>query len=355
MANQFSIKLSVSAANLLKSIKEVIDNINAGDKLKNKPLNISVSAAKLREGIRKTISEINASGKLNSTPIKLKVKLDANEAVKNLQKQLSSLTLSTGGVNTNSTALTQSINSATNAVKAEGAAVQTVNKLLKEQEKLYLRTGDVKLTQTYGTVGNTLTNTYMNGNQVTQTITNDLARQQREADRAYEAYSRLDSIVNKLQADFSDSNATKPIKKQANIDELNTTLTETRNKIEAVKTASAESFSRLKADAESAVESLKLLIRTRQNEEYSASVLRAKDVPTIKAEQTNIFNKLKTQINASKVPLSELSANLVELQRLLNNITDRNSLTAFLNQLSIVETKFDSLKAKAKETSDFSK
>jgi len=98
MASQFSIKLSVSAANLIKSIKEVIADINAGDKLKSKPLNISVSAAKLRESIRKAISEINSSGKLNSTPVRLKVRLDASEAVKNLQKQLSAMTLKTSGV-----------------------------------------------------------------------------------------------------------------------------------------------------------------------------------------------------------------------------------------------------------------
>jgi len=78
MASQFSIKLSVSAVDLIKSIKQTIDDINTGDKLKNKPLNISVSAAKLRESIRNAISEINASGKLSNTPVRLKVKLDVN-------------------------------------------------------------------------------------------------------------------------------------------------------------------------------------------------------------------------------------------------------------------------------------
>lgn len=71
MASQFSIKLSVSAADLIKSIKQTIDEINTGDKLRNKPLNISVSAAKLRESIRAAIDEINASDKLKSKPINI--------------------------------------------------------------------------------------------------------------------------------------------------------------------------------------------------------------------------------------------------------------------------------------------
>lgn len=355
MSSWYGVKLSVSARDLIKSLKETIDYINNGNKLKNKPLNLSVSAAKLRENIRKAINEINASGKLNNTPIKLKVKLDINDAVKNLQKQLSSLTLKTGGTNINSTALSQSIKETTNSIKTEGAAVQAVNNLLREQQTLLLKSGDIKRVQTFGSAGNTITNTFLNGQQTTQTTTTDFARQQREADRAYAAYSRLDSIINKLQADFSDPNATKPIKEQSNINELNAALTETRSKIEAVKTASAESFSRIKTDADSAIESLKLLIRTRQSEEYAANILRAVDIPTAKAIQTNAFDELKSKINDSRIPLSELSTDLTELQRLLNKIIDRNSLTAYLNQLNIVESKFDSLKAKAKETSDFSK
>lgn len=355
MASQFSIKLSVSAVDLIKSIKQTIDDINTGDKLKNKPLNISVSAAKLRESIRNAISEINASGKLSNTPVRLKVKLDVNEAVKNLQKQLSTLNLKTGGTSANSTALSQSINATTNAIKTEGAAVQAVNNLLREQQTLFLKSGDIKRVQTFGTTGNTITNTFLNGNQTTQTTTTDYARQQREADRAYAAYQKLDSIVNKLQADFSDLNSTKPIRDQDHIDEINVALTETRNKIKLVETASTESFARVKSDAESAVESLKLFIKTRQNEEYAASELRAKDVPTVKAIQTNYFDELKSKINSSRVPLSELINDINVLQMLLNNITNRNSLTAYLNQLSITEAKFDSLNAKAKENTDFSK
>lgn len=390
MASQFSIKLSVSAADLIKSIKQTIADINNGDKLKNNPLNISISAAKLRESIRAAIDEINSGDKLKSKPInisasesflmksiraaidsinasnylaskpiKLNAKFDTKSLVQQLQAQIASTTAKAStlniGTNTNAATLKDSVNAVTNAVNSENSAISTTNNLLKEQQKLFLKNGDVKLTQTYGTAGQTVTNTYLNGNQVTQTITNDFSRQQKEADRVYAAYSRLDSIVNKLKADFSDPNAIKPIKQQANIDELNAALTETRSKINAVKTASAESFSRLKSDADSAVESLKLLIRTRQNEEYAANILRAVDVPTAKAIQTNAFDELKTKINASKVPLSDLTADLTELQRLLNSITDRNSLTAYLNQLNIVESKFDNLKSKAKETTDFSK
>ncbi len=355
LASNFSIKLSVSATDLIASIRQTIDEINSKEKLKNKPLHLSASVPKLTASIKSAIAEINRSHKLDSKPINLKVKLNANEAIKSLQKELSSLTLKTGGVNIKNPALTQSINSATNAIKAEGAAVQTVNNLLKDQITLFTKSGDVKQVQTFGTAGNTVANSYLNGTLTSQTKTTDYARQDREADKAYAAYSRLDSIVNKLQADFTNLNSTKPIQKQANIDELNTALTETRNKIEAVKTASAESFSRLKADAESSVKALELLIKTKQNEEYAASALRAKDVPTIKAIQTSAFDELKAKINSSRVPLSALSSDLAELQKLLNNITDRKSLTAYLNQFSIVESKFDSLKAKAKETSDFSK
>lgn len=200
MASQFSIKLSVSAADLIKSIKQTIDDINTSDKLKNKPLNISVSAAKLRENIRTAINEINASGKLSNTPVKLKVKLDINDAVKNLQKQLSSLTLKTGGTNVNSTALSQSINNATNAIKNEGAAVQAVNNLLREQQTLLLKSGDIKRVQTFGSAGNTITNTFLNGNQTTQTTTTDYARQQREADRATAAINKTRNALSALRA-----------------------------------------------------------------------------------------------------------------------------------------------------------
>lgn len=390
MASQFSIKLSVSAADLIKSIKKTIDDINSGDKLKNKPLNISVSAAKLRESIRAAIDEINSgdklkskpinitasesylrkslvtainninsSGALTNKPVKITAKIDTKSLAQQLQAQVTNATAKAStlniGTNTNAATLKESVNAITNAVNNENSAIEATNNLLKEQQKLFLKTGNIRLTQTFGSSGQTVANTYLNGNQVTQTITNDFSRQQKEADKAYAAYSRLDDIINKLQADFADPNAVKPIREQANIDELNAALTETRSKIEAVKTASAESFSRLKADADSSVESLKLLIRTKQNEEYAATTLRTLDVPTIKAIQTNAFDELKAKINASKVPLSELTVDLTEIQRLLNNIADRNSLTAYLNQLNIVESKFDNLKAKAKKTSDFSK
>lgn len=154
MASQFSIKLSVSAADLIKSIKQTIDDINNGDKLKNKPLNISISAAKLRESIRAAIDEINSGDKLKSKPInisanesflrksiraaidsinasnylaskpiKLNAKFDTKSLVQQLQAQIASTTAKAStlniGTNTNAATLKDSVNAITNAVNSE--------------------------------------------------------------------------------------------------------------------------------------------------------------------------------------------------------------------------------------------
>lgn len=85
MASQFSIRLSVSAADLIKSIQDVIDNeINKKDALKGNPINISVNQEKLIDNIKKAINATNKALTSEDNKAKIAVGIDGEYFIQSI-------------------------------------------------------------------------------------------------------------------------------------------------------------------------------------------------------------------------------------------------------------------------------
>lgn len=158
--------------------------------------------------------------------------------------------------------------------------------------------------------------------------------------------------LDKLKAKYTDVNAPKAIKDSGHLTELNDTYDNILTLIEAVRNADNLTSASMVANAERAISALDSLITKYQNEEYIATSLRTKDIPTAKAIQSNRFSEFKSKIQNSNVPLSEMQNDLDKLEETLNAAFDSESLTKFLNELDIAESKFKALKEQFKSTSN---
>lgn len=380
MAEQLGIRLSVSPQDLLKSVKEAIDKINdegklgkglnlpvntnvlasnikksiqeinGSNKLDSSPININASAAKLRESIKTAVSQINSGGKLNGTTVKLNASIDMKSTTKSLQQQIAELTKQSNNVNigtTNGNQLQTAIANVRKELEAEGKRLEENNEFLRERVTLFTQSGNVATSRKYGSAGeNTIINTN-NGKVTSITSVTDNSKIEAEQIKATAAINKTRNALAALKAEYNDANATKPITNTANFAELEKEYNNIVQLINEFEKADNKSTAQFKANVESKITSFEQLIEKFQRAEYAPNTLRAKDVNTSKAIESNRLDEFIAKIKASNVPIKAMQGTIESLKQSLANITDAGSLTKFLNEFSIAKSVFNALKSQS--------
>ncbi len=164
-------------------------------------------------------------------------------------------------------------------------------------------------------------------------------------ERANASAIKLESTYAKIKSRIEDLNASKPIKDESNKEKLAEQYIKVEQAIDAVKNADSTTLVVMKANAEKEISTLQNLERAFRNAENAAEELRTRDVSTIKTENIQKLAQFEAKIQGSKVPISEMKADLDELNIAIQNIgtNDTEGLTKFLNQFDIARAKFSAL------------
>ena len=241
------------------------------------------------------------------------------------------------------------------AEKRISDSIQSTNELLRVRDTIYSGRKDIYTSETYGDSVNKITKNLVNGNLSSAVSEINYERQRKQLEQNYAAASKLASKLEDVKVKYADINGQKPITNADNLNDLNARYNSISETISKIPSASAEMVARLKADTESQIAELERLIRQYQNVEYAATSLRTKDIGTIKADQTNEIEKFTQKIINSKVPISEMTADINALKNSLNSVTDKNTLVEFLNQFDILKSKFSALNEQGRTAADISK
>ena len=161
------------------------------------------------------------------------------------------------------------------------------------------------------------------------------------------AIAKFRSQIEALSAKAFDANAIKPITNESNISQLETAFIRTSLAVEELRSADSSTFTQMKANATSEIESLGLLITSLQNAEYAASQLRAKPVEVVKAEEIHKLDAFYAEISKSGVELSSFTSKAGELRGVLDKVANASQLTEYLNRLSVAKSEFKALKQEA--------
>ena len=199
--------------------------------------------------------------------------------------------------------------------------------------------------------------------------TGNLALKTKDLTTNYQAQAKSEAIINKQRLDFinnqsisldklkssySDSNALKSLDGD-NLTQLNSVYDGIIAKTEQLKTADKTRSEQLQREIKAEIASYEQLIKSKQNAQYVATSLRTKDVSTINSEEVNNLRKFEAQIQNSRVGTNAMESDLKDLHTTLATAFDKDSLTGYLNQLSVAKSKFSALKEEAKINSDYQK
>lgn len=172
----------------------------------------------------------------------------------------------------------------------------------------------------------------------TSKSTNNFVNQQKKA------VTDLTNQVNEIYKSAIDPNASKPIKNSGNLSNLENQYNDIITAIGKMGSASEATFTDERNSVNTLISDLKIVVREYKNAETAATSMRSKDVGTVKAIKTNELDEFIAKIQNSKVPMKEMKSEIASLKTSLSNITDTDSLTAYLNQFDIASSKFKSLK-----------
>ena len=168
-------------------------------------------------------------------------------------------------------------------------------------------------------------------------IKNQLAKATVEATKLQ---TKLDSVKSK----YEDVNASKSIKDDSHLQQLGNQYNVVQQAIENVRTSDSNTMAQMKANADAEIKKLEDLTKQFRNAEYAANALRERDITTVKNTEANDLNKFIAQINSAKIPVQSIKSDIEGLKTALANVTDKESLTAYLNQFDVAKSKFDSIK-----------
>lgn len=172
----------------------------------------------------------------------------------------------------------------------------------------------------------------------TSKSTNNFVTQQKKA------VTDLTNQVNQIYKSAIDQNASKPIKDSTNLSNLENKYNDIITAIGKMGNASEAAFTDERNSVNTLISDLKIVVKEYKNAETAATSMRSKDVGTIKSVKTNELDEFIAKIQNSKVPIKEMRSEIANLKTSLSSIHDTDTLTAYLNQFDIANSKFKSLK-----------
>lgn len=178
-----------------------------------------------------------------------------------------------------------------------------------------------------------------------KTFIQNFAQQEQQLQRNEAAISKYLSKLDTLRTKSTDQNATKPIRDETHLTTLESEFERVRSVIQSLNGASSQTFVAMKANVESAINSLGNLITSYQNAEYAASQLRAKPVETVKAEQLELLRAFIADIQKADISLDQFTTVDVNgLRGMLQGVFNADGLKQYLNTLSVAKGEFKALK-----------
>lgn len=309
--------------NISKNLNLNIGNvqINAGN-VKSVFNGVIGEANKATNAVKSVSSSLTDVSKRFTNPIKIepdtKGVINAQEAITKLENQLKGLGKSVSIKATFGDDVHKNISGMTAEIKGANDEVRTLNFRLNETKNQFNYVG--------GTFNNAGTNKYF------ENLSKQLERANAEA-------IKYQSTLNNIKADYSDKNAAKPINNTESLNLLNEQYNKITQSIEKLKTADNSTFATTKANIDSEIKALSQLVTQRRNLEYVATSLRTKDFATVKEAELQKFAEFETKVKSSSQVFSVMKSDLEGLRQQLNSAFNKESLTAYLNQLSVVDAK----------------
>ncbi|XBX03723.1 hypothetical protein QMP26_24675 [Enterocloster clostridioformis] len=154
--------------------------------------------------------------------------------------------------------------------------------------------------------------------------------------------------LEKLKANYSDLNASKAIKDSGHISSLDQQYDKVLQSISYLRNADDSTFASMQMNVKSEIASLESMVQQFRNAEYSATSLRTKDIGTIKIDEKNNLDAFVQKMIQSGHYTDQLESKVSALKIELTNVFDSNSLTAYLNNLSNLQSEFKSVDAASK-------
>lgn len=167
-------------------------------------------------------------------------------------------------------------------------------------------------------------------------------------------FAKADSLqtkLNKLKSNYSDTNAPRPIKDIANISALSQQYDKVSKSIENVRNADNTTFSSMVSNAQREITVLENMVSQFRNAENVAMQMKGTDISSGIAQAQERLGKLK----ANAIGFEQMKQTLVALDTAIANVGDKSSLDAFINKLKVAESQLGRVKAETKQLQEVNK
>lgn len=161
----------------------------------------------------------------------------------------------------------------------------------------------------------------------------------------------LQTKLDKLKANYSDVNASRPIKDSGNISALSQQYDKVAQAIENVRSADNSTFSSMVSNAQKEITTLETMVSQFRNAENVATQMKSVDISSGIAQAQERLGKLKA--NASG--FEQMTEIIGKLDTAIKGVGDKASLDKFINDLRTAETQLGRVKAEAKQLENVNK
>lgn len=157
--------------------------------------------------------------------------------------------------------------------------------------------------------------------------------------------------LDKLRANYSDKNASRPIKDSSNISALSQQYDKVSQAIENVRNADNSTFTSMTFNAQKEISVLESMISQFRNAENVATQMKSTDISSGIAQASERLGKLKANSNG----FEQMTQTVRDLETALSQVGDKSSLDKFINDLRVAETQLGRVKAEAKQFAEVNK
>lgn len=161
----------------------------------------------------------------------------------------------------------------------------------------------------------------------------------------------LQTKLDKLKANYSDINSSRPIKDSNNISALTQQYDKVSQAIENVRNADNTTFSSMVSNAQREITALESMVAQFRNAENVATQMKSVDISSGIAQAQERLSKLK----ADSTGFEQMTQALRELDIAITNVGDKSSLDTFIDKLRVAETQLSRVKAETKSMSQVNK
>lgn len=161
----------------------------------------------------------------------------------------------------------------------------------------------------------------------------------------------LQTKLDKLKANYSDINSSRPIKDSNNISALSQQYDKVSQTIENVRNADNTTFSSMVSNAQREITALESMVAQFRNAENVATQMKSVDISSGIAQAQERLGKLK----ADSTGFEQMTHTLRELDAAITNVGDKSSLDAFIDKLRVAETQLSRVKAETKSMAQVNK